>query len=322
MMTNARLTIKGERFEIVAAVLVAIGLTIACVIVAVRLRAVGVPLGCFSSALHDDAGPTAACSAIFGRFAEIDQREAAVVFAILLVTPILAGILVGIPVVSRELERGTVWLPWTLDGSRRAWLLPRLVVLGGIVVLTQIPLALATDQLEAARVPLVNPTTSFADEGVRGAVVVARALAGFALGVATGLLIGRQLPALIVALGLAAVLLIGLTLATDAWSRGVAVVQPAGTAEVGDRPLATRLRDHNGTLYTFAEVDRLQPPNPSLPPGTVDDAWVSAHFEEVLLVVPRALYPVAVALQSTALVAASIAVLVASLAAIERRSLR
>lgn len=141
---------------------------------------------------------SAACADGLNRFLEIDQRMAAPFFAVMLVFPILAGLVVGVPAVSREVERGIAPLPWTLNGSRRQWLTVRLAVLLGALMVALLPLVPATDWLEAARSPLVQPAASFGDEGARGIVLLACAVAGFAMGVLVGLLLGRQLPGLIV----------------------------------------------------------------------------------------------------------------------------
>ena len=44
--------------------------------------------------------------------------------------PILAGVFVGAPLVTRELDRGTNRLVWTQSVSRRRWLLTKLALLG------------------------------------------------------------------------------------------------------------------------------------------------------------------------------------------------
>jgi hypothetical protein len=250
---------------------------------------------------------------------EIDRGLASPFFSLMLAFPVLAGLVVGVPAVAREIERGTAPLPWTLDGSRSRWLAIRSAILTAVVIGSFIPLALATDWLEGARSPLVDPAASFADEGVRGILLIARALAGFAIGLLVGLILGRQLPGLIVGVVLGAVVLVGATVTMDVWSETVAIVRPVGDARVGDRAIATRLRGHDGRLYTFAQVDAMQPPRPGLPPDTVDEQWVQAHFDEVALLVPGSRYSDAVALQFTLLVGGSAVVVGACLWAIERR---
>lgn len=320
-MTITRLTFRLHRFELLAVAIAAAALAVAALIVRMRLEAIGVAPACLvTGALHAGlAAPSAGCAEPLMRFVEIDRREVAPLFAIMLVFPILAGLLVGVPAVSREVERGTAPLPWTLDGSRRHWLATRLAILAAVLLISFVPLALATDSLEAARSPLVDPAASFGDEGVRGVVLIARALAGFAIGALAGLVLGRQLPGLIAGILLGAAVLVGLTVAIDAWSAAVAVVRPVDAARVGDRAIATRLRGQAGTLYTFAQVDAMQPPRPDLPPGAVDEQWIQAHFEEVSLLVPGDRYPQAVALQLAILLGGSSGLVAGSLVAIERR---
>jgi hypothetical protein len=319
-MTVSRLTVRLHRFELLAAVVSALVLAAAAVFIRIQLQSIDLPPSCLGNgALHGIPSASAACADRLTRFFEIDQRMAAPFFAVMLAFPILAGLFVGVPTVSREIERGTAALPWTLDGSRRRWLAVRLAVLLAILTASFIPLALASDWLEAARAPFVQPTGSFGDEGVRGIVLVARAIAGFVIGVMVGLVLGRQLPGLIVGILLGATVLLGATAALDAWSAAVAVVRPVDEARIGDRALATRLRATDGTLYTFSQVDAMQPPRPDLPPDTVDEQWVQAHFEEVALLVPGDRYPQAVLLQLALLIGGSALVAGSCFAGIERR---
>ncbi len=319
-MTMARITFRLHRFELLAVAVAALGLSAAAFFIGVQLESIGLPSTCLGSgALHGMPSASAACAEGLNRFLEIDQRMAAPFFAVMLGFPALAGLFVGVPAVSRELERGTAPLPWTLNGSRRQWLTVRLAVLLGALVVALLPLVPASDWLEAARSPLVQPAASFGDEGARGVVLLARGVAGFAIGVLVGLGLGRQLPGLLVGMVLAATALVGVGVAMDTWSAAVAIVRPVNDARVGDRAIATRLRAVDGTLYTFPQVDAMQPPRPDLPPDTVDEEWVRAHFEEVALLVPGEGYPFAVAVQLALLLGGSTLLVTASLAGIERR---
>jgi hypothetical protein len=118
----------------------------------------------------------------------------------LLLAPILVGMIYGAPIVARELEQGTAPLSWALSGSRRRWLLGK--VLAGVALIVPLMLAvgLAADVLQGALSPGLNIYAAFENSMGRGVMDVFWALAAFAGTLALGALIGRTLPALILAL--------------------------------------------------------------------------------------------------------------------------
>jgi hypothetical protein len=110
--------------------------------------------------------------------------------------PVLLGAFAGAPILARELETGTVRYAWTQGVGRVRWALTLLVpgavaaalalaVFGAVVDWRYHPLTEAgvTQRLDASLFPASNPA------------VVGWALAGFGIGVLTGLLWRRVLPA-------------------------------------------------------------------------------------------------------------------------------
>ena len=287
-----RLTLRIHRFEVLAVVLGSLVLAAAAIGIALQLEAVHVPLACFGRPdVHGATGSQAPeCQDALAAFTEIDTREGQAFLAVMVAFPVLAGLFLGVPAVSRELERGTAPLAWTLTGARGRWLGRRILVLVAALLAGLIPLALAADLLEGARAPLVDPSVSFGSEGLRGAVLVARGLAGLLVGVLIGLVVGRQLPALIVAMVAAGILLVAGLLVMDGWSRSSAVYLPLDQARLGDRSIEAALRGRDGSIVTFSAIASLQPSRPDLPPGTIDEGWIADHFDEVLLLVPGARY--------------------------------
>lgn len=113
--------------------------------------------------------------------------------------PALLGILVGAPLVSRELEHGTQRLVWTQSVSRRRWLAVKLaLVLGGcLVVAGALALLLAWwrqpwDTLDGR---FGNAAFDFEGPVLGGYVLFALALA-----VAAGALLRKAIPAMVVTL--------------------------------------------------------------------------------------------------------------------------
>jgi hypothetical protein len=210
LLTRIWLTFKQQRFETIAISIVCIGLTAAALIEAFRLNSINVPLSCLQSwqgaymvDINGQPVTTASlqCQALATKFFDIRySTDLSIVGLFTVLAPLIVGIIFGAPLVARELEQGTAPLSWALSGSRRRWLLGKM--LAGVVLLVPLMLALglATNVLEGAKDPGLNPYAAFENYLGRGVIDVFWALAAFAGTVALGTLIGRTLPAVIVAL--------------------------------------------------------------------------------------------------------------------------
>ena len=153
--------------------------------------------------LHDwssvsDCAKSADCAsattAFESKYADLDEW----LDALILVVPGLIGIFWGAPLVARELETGTFRLAWTQSVSRGRWTLTKLALLGlsGIAVAGLCSLAVTwwaspLDRLGA------GPFSHFDSRGI---VPMAYAALAFTLGVATGAVIRRTLPAMVATL--------------------------------------------------------------------------------------------------------------------------
>src|ERR1035437_6479094 len=208
MLTRIRLTLKQHRFETISISVVCVGLVVAALIEACRLNSLGVPISCLPSGY--DYGPAGMsmssstdihCQALANSFYNMQySMDMGLVRLLLVLAPILAGIVLGAPLVAREIEQGTAPLSWALSGSRRRWLLGK--VLAGVVLLVPLMLVvgLAAEVLEGALDPGVDTHAVYDDYMIRGFVPVFWALAAFAGTFALGTLFGRTMPALILAL--------------------------------------------------------------------------------------------------------------------------
>lgn len=320
MATTIRLTLKLHRFEIAAVLLASLVLAAAVLVVAKLLDDVGVPAACFANA-SPDGGQPAACQALMETWSRIGSRYGVRVLQVIGLLPIGAGLLLGAPLLARELERGTAPLSWTLTGSRRRWLLTRAAILGVVLLVALVPVALASERFEASWNPSIDPAKSFLDDNYRGPILIVRGFATFSVAVLAGLVLGRQLPALIVGLGTAAVLVLGGLAVMDRWYVASAVYVVADPEHTGyaDHVMDLRLRAPDGRIFTYDEAAAVAPQNPELPPGSIDGTWLDQNFTQVWLLVPGERYPDAVLIHSGLLLAGGGLAGLASLVLIRRR---
>ena len=133
------------------------------------------------------------------------------------------GLVVGVPLVARDIERGTAQLAWTLGGSRTRWLLRRAAFGALAVVVLLFGLAVMTDVLGAAMQPNDDLSRSFHFEGNRGLIIVARGILALGVGVLVGAIVGRQLPALLIGLVAIGLLYAAITFALGRWNEAEAI---------------------------------------------------------------------------------------------------
>ncbi len=328
MLTKLRLLVKTYRFELVAITLACLVLAGGELLVTAQLDAVALPKECdFNQSVQggfqaQPVGPVTgtlsddACQLKQQAFYEVDQR-ATLVLALGAALPVLAGILVGVAVVGRELEAGTASLAWTMGRSRRRWYLTRALLLAAILgVVLSLP-AFAAEFLEHARQPHVDPWSSFNDSGIRGPVLVLFGLLTYAIAVVAGAVLGRQLPALIVTLALTLVALSGFGVGVMRWERSLAEWLPATSATYStDIVFDQEYRDRaSGEIVDQNSVMAAAPQTDGGPDGT----WIDAHYESVALAVPGRRYSFVVAVQVTALGSAAILLVGLGLLVVNRR---
>jgi hypothetical protein len=162
--------------------------------------------------------------------------------------PFVLGILLGAPIVARELEHRTAGMAWSLARARTVWLVQRLLPVASFLIVALILIGIAGSWFEDARF-----NTGFWRGYSPWPLLVARGLLTFAIGVLCGALVGRVLPAvLLTALACAIFLPIGTLM--DRWMRAEAVpiVQSDVAQTVGARTFATLFRDDaTGELITM-----------------------------------------------------------------------
>jgi hypothetical protein len=232
MLASTRLVLKHHRFEVGSAVILGLLVAAAALVISYRLKAIAVPVGCFERWLN--AGPEGAgdCAGPVQAFAQINEDEAGKLLAFMAVLPFIVGLLAGVSIVARELESRTAQLGWALTPSRHRWLARQVAPILLVIVLAVALAAAAASVLEATREPWYHST--FGDLMLHGWPVVGRAVAAFAVGLLVGAVVGRSLPALIVAAIICFVLVLGEGIAQNAWFRANSeVIGDAATAFSG-----------------------------------------------------------------------------------------
>jgi ABC-type transport system involved in multi-copper enzyme maturation permease subunit len=143
--------------------------------------------------------PATSCETGIVAFLNRFGSEVNVAFwSVLLIAPGLLGVLVGAPLIARELEYGTWRLAWSQTVTRARWLAVKLaLVTGGLVVLG----AAMTAVITWYRAPMDRLTGHLLHNiyDFEGLVLTAYILSAFGFAVLAGLLIRRSIPAMIAA---------------------------------------------------------------------------------------------------------------------------
>jgi hypothetical protein len=306
-LTTLRLSYRLGRFELLAFGIAIVAVAIGCVVAAAYISSLAPPAVCFEPFVNElplvcqNAG-----SAFYEAFSTYgDPLRAAIVSL-----PLAAGAFLGVPVVARELERGTSRLAWSLAPSRWRWYLSR--VLPTVVVVTVLGLVagFGADLLLGAAEPNLDVNAAFSLFGYRGIPLAARAVFVLGLAVACGAILGRSLPALIVTAVIAAFALTGGAQVHDRILAGEAVPVLQSDFRPGDRWIDTRFLLPDGTLVGY---DSFVDGNP------YDDMGMPL-YPELVLAVPGERYPAAVVREALALAGGSlIALLIGGFVVARRR---
>lgn len=206
MLTRIRLTLKQHRFETIAVVVLCLIAAAAALGEAYRLNSIQLPAGCVVGQRYmfapDTSVPSTACRLATDRFYAVSNGTdmGLVRYMLLGLLPFVVGILFGAPLVAKEIEQGTAPLSWALVGSRRRWLFGKMLAATLLIVPLLLVAGLAADVLQGASSPGLDPHASFENFASRGVMVVFWGLATLFGTVALGTLLGRTLPAVILAL--------------------------------------------------------------------------------------------------------------------------
>jgi hypothetical protein len=323
MITQLRLAVRLQQFEVIASLIAAAAVATAALVIRYRLEAVGVPAECWS-AYFASSGGSEACAGLVQEYAIVNGDEADKVMAAMAFLPLAIGLVLGAPLVAREIEGATASTVWALSASRERWLASRLIPMIVVVVALLGVAAVAVEILWLARDPW-KPSVRWDDAGLHGPVVLAMGVASFSVALLCGAVLGRVLPAVIVGAALAGVLLVGHRYIMNEWldseaQRHLFPIQLAALDD--DRPdlpggtnTTFRWRSPDGPLLLDEEaISRV--------PSDAGDwqAWLLANgYEPVLVGVPADVYPTWAGLETGGLGIVGVVAIAATIAIVNRR---
>jgi ABC-type transport system involved in multi-copper enzyme maturation permease subunit len=316
-VTALRMTVRTHRFEtgavaFVAALAIAYGL-----VVAIRLVTFAIPVICFTGgAFASGCGLAQAAIDDYLGYAADWGFYAIGAIAVL---PLLAGPVLGVTLIGKELDRGTTTFAWAMAPSRRRWLLQRVLPILVLMVVATLVAGAIADWLEYLRAPGIDAMATFNHLATRGPIVAAETLCFFGIALALGARFGRVLPALLIAAALSGVAFVGVTLANEAMLRTETIAIPEGSpdspydeGQFFGRVVETFVVNPDGEAMSWTDAynryGNFDEPNTGAPKLTV-----------YLRVNPPELYGVSVARMSVLFSAIGLASITLAFVAIERR---
>jgi hypothetical protein len=220
-----RLTLRLGRFELIAFTALVVGAAAAGVGVAAWIDSIKPPPECIP-AYNQFTEFSPSCQPALDAWYQAKGSVGGLISGLVVFLPLAAGLFLGVPIVARELERGTTRLAWSLSPSRLRWFLARLIPILVILAVITFAAGVAADRLLAANEPGLDVANAFAQFGFRGVLLAGRAVFIFALGVLIGALVGRALPAIILTAVIASIGLTGGEQVHQQIMRGEAVAIP------------------------------------------------------------------------------------------------
>lgn len=310
-LRRIRLTLRLHRFEVYAFGLTLVVLSIAAFAVATYIDSLKPGRECFPELTE----PTAACRAALEKYWGAQQSLGTLLGTPTLIVTSVIGLFLGVPIVGRELERGTTRLAWSLAPSRWRWYLSRVLPMAVVVLVASFVAGVAMDRFFAASTPNQDLTQSFAGYGARGSLLAARAMFLFGVAVVVGAVLGRALPALIVAGLLSGVAIAaGENFYQSVLLRGEAVpIAMAGYRYDTDQPLYfdARWQLEDGTLVGYEYFGDQGVP--------YDENTGEPKYPEFQLVIPGTEYRWVEAREAAALVGASVVAILVAGVIVQRR---
>lgn len=335
-LTWARLSYRQQRWELILIVLGVAGVAAGMVWVANTLETLRAAspdclAGVGGGNISVSEGPAAACEVILTDY-DSTKGLASNLLNLAWATPFGMGVILGAPVVAREIDGGTAQLAWSLSRSRVGWLLRRIAFIAvfGLALLTV--LAFTSELLAAAILPGRTLDEDFTWFGRRGLLIVARGVGAILVGVLVGAIVGRVLPAVLASAVVIGLVFAGLSLGHDQWNRAEATVQPRNLVaaepsevEMTSLGVAYGIETTDGAFMSYNQAfDRGLEPNLGGEDGKVYESeadLAAGRFigHHAWLMIPGERYPELVRRDSAVAVIVGLVALGATAAVVTRR---
>ena len=311
-LDGARITLRLQRFELIAFGAALGGLTLAAFAASAYVASLWPGAGC--NMLGGDPLSFECQRAADTYYRARDMIGGLLMSPLLLITYAI-GLFLGVPIVARELERGTVRLAWSLAPSRWRWYVTRVVPILLVLIGLTFAAGVATDRFFAVSHPEVDFSNSFTGYGVRGGLLASRAVFIFAIAVVVGAVIGRALPGVIIATLVATIGLWGGMQVHQEILRGEAVVVAiddtgGGGYREGDMYIDMKFVLPDGTLVGWQYFDGGNGPY---------DQEGNPLYPQATLVIPGERYRFVEAREALALAGGSLIALLLAAAVVARR---
>jgi hypothetical protein len=252
--TWLRLSYRQQRWELLLIALAVIGVAGAMLWLTnqtIELRA-----------LRDEclAEASGRCDAIVAR-AYAPTQDIQLLLMLSQLAPFALGVVLGAPLIAREVEGRTGHLAWTMSPSRVRWLIGRVAFVALFLAICLGTLAVTSESAAAILDPERNLARDFNFAEYRGWILVARGLLVLMIAILVGAVVGRLLPGLIAAGVLSAAAFIGFGLLDSTILKGEAQLvrmdpQTGSAAGPGSLYLDAGVQMTDGTVYTWDEVSR------------------------------------------------------------------
>ncbi|HEY7333230.1 MAG TPA: hypothetical protein VH859_09770 [Candidatus Limnocylindria bacterium] len=321
----ARLSFRLQRWEVLASVVGVAMLAGLMLWFAWQLRI----LAAGEQGCADPAAYVPGCEAFVRRFQDLAGWAQGLLY-LSWGAPFGMGLILGVPIVARELEGRTAGLSWTLSRSRVAWLAGRAGFAAIVLVALLAVVVLASGVLAAAIVPTLTLERDFTWIGRRDGLILARGATALAIGVLVGAVVGRQLPGLLAAAFASVVVFTGVSFAMDRWNETLAVViDPYATSDGvvgGSLGLGGGVELPSGELVSYAWIQ--SDTQYSDETGAIYTRWDDATGQpdptsfvgwDRARIIPGGQYPVVLAREAAATLVLGVLVVGGAAIAVRRR---
>jgi hypothetical protein len=306
------MVVRPHRFEMAGAV-VATALTfLVGGGLALRLVAFDIPLACF----RDGGGVCVNRQLDVQAYLELAGNMGVPALGSILLLPAFLGLLLGIAIVGKEIDQGSVVFAWSVGPSRRRWLSTRAIPVAAAILTIGLAVGALGDWLEALRDPGSDPWRTFGHLGMRGPVLGAAGLAFFGIAMLVGAMVGRVLPALLMALALVMAAGVGVTVLSDTQLQHETVLTYGMDGGVPGRVVDYLIQVPTGEILPMQKAYERYGEQ-------MDQAFQTeggtTDFRPVLGINPPELYPWAVARLVILYAALGFGAIVGTFAVVERR---